>query len=70
MAISKLQSDLQKTVIPMLEQHDEVYVALGCGRAYVGAVPSELCKRCGGVHENMKIKSPADLEGIDDISTK
>lgn len=57
-------------VVPMLAQHKEVYVALGCGRVYVGAVPSEKCVRCDDNHTNLKIKSPADLEGIEGFSTE
>lgn len=58
------KQDIVNIVTELLQEHDKVYMALGCSRTYVGAVPSELCKRCNGVHTNHEISSIADLDNM------
>ena len=58
------KQSLVNLVTPFLEQHDKVYVAIGCGRVYVAPVPSEGCSICGNQHENTGVTSLADLDQV------
>lgn len=55
---------LQAIVAPFLAEKGKAYVAIGCYRVYVAAVPSVKCKRCGGCHTNYEISDISDLAAV------
>jgi len=55
---------LKVLVTPLLREYPEVYIAEGCGRIYVAAIPSKKCKKCEGVHVNYRVTSVESLEEL------